>query len=286
MLPIEGTQEFATILCALQLICGPFLKYEHKSLVGDKAQLSVAIEAAVEYLQVEGEIVQKIIDAIYSEAEQPTDLGTTQYPLIEYIARLSTRHALQEGTGVSFHFFVLHSGMCQFLTQQQRVAAWVTTCLLTDQEKEDSKILARLMQSLTDSGNNLHSVHLLSFFRLHRSAEHSTEPASFNFVSDYSGVSQQELILQQCIQDQELNWRDLSLDKYPLEFLFTLLETYSQPLKLLATIPPFSLHKLLESTTEQRFPTAISILKLVLAPFLNENSYSTQLVCFVFASVC
>jgi hypothetical protein len=168
------------------------------------------------------------------------------------------------------------------------VVAWVCTILLGN--KGDSEIAKQLANKCHLLGVNIHSLHLVAFFGdeyqaacLANSQVNSYNtgmlPSYLSVLSDNS-ISKQELILQHCIQGSELNWEDTGLNFFPLDFVFSLVETYYQPLKLLSTIPPLALFHLLESATRDRFSSAINILELALVlQFVSqEATHANQVV--------
>ncbi len=91
-------------------------------------------------------------------------------------------------------------------------------------------------------GFNAHSKHLLAYF----SSKVSSTPQYF-IQKDLELFSKQELLLQQTLRDEELDWEALATDKafpYSLDFLFKLLSISSKPLKIIFTISPSALFEL------------------------------------------
>jgi hypothetical protein len=197
------------------------------------------------------------------------------------------------GNDISFYLFVTHSQTCQWLPQVQRVVAWVCTVLL-DKNDEEASRLAVKCQLL---GVNVHSLHLVTFF----GEEYQTAcmvnsqidgnnkgmPPSYLSTPGDNSISKKELIMQHCIQGSELSWEDIGLGFFPLDFVFSLVETYHQPLKLLSTIPPSPLFHLLESATRDRYTSAVSIIeRALLVQFGRNSSHSRILVSKLIVCLC
>ncbi len=202
-------------------------------------------------------------------------------PLHARIARQCVRKIRKNGddiqADIGFLQFITNSHTGQWLPQVQRVVSWICTILVNDPKAQGD--YASACQLL---GCNIHSLHLVSFFReeyenavasaqlqLHQEELSGMLPSYLAVVAD-SSISKQELILQQCIQGSELSWEDMhSLGLFSLEFLCTLVEAYFQPLKILCVLPPATLFHLLESATKEKYPIAISILEASLTSFIS-----------------
>ncbi len=127
-----------------------------------------------------------------------------------------------------------------------------TVILSPEQRKKIGNTL--LVQKFRQKGHgiNSHSLHLLNFFgEVHDS---KAELPSFSFIEYDSSMRRQQLILNQCIQQSELNWSDLhhewQLFPHSLEFLMHLLQTYYQPFKLIMCISTHSLYNLLRNSKD------------------------------------
>lgn len=187
---------------------------------------------------------------------------------------------------ISFFLFVTNSVTCQWLPQVQRVVAWVHTLTSFEDRGLSAEKFSSQCQLL---GTNIHSLHLVAFFgeeyqdasnRNDQLEESAGMLPSFLAVPSDTSVSKQELVLQQCVQGSELNWENIELGIFTLDFLLSLVKTYYQPLKLLATIPSASLFHLLEGATKETYADAISIIERHLRPF-SQNSVllSNKIVC-------
>lgn len=164
------------------------------------------------------------------------------------------------------------------------MVAWINT--LTDLDEKNAMNIAMKCQQL---GCNTHSLHLIAFFGEEYIAASNVNvkleesgtwaPPSYLSMPSDSSISKQDLILQQCVQGIELSWEDADLGFFTLDFLLMLVETYYQPLKLLATIPCASLFHLLESATKERYLCAVEVLARHLRPFSDkEVTISNQIV--------
>ncbi len=172
---------------------------------------------------------------------------------VYYTGQFSDRFELD----VPFMTFVSHSTVCQFLPQQERIVAWIHMAML--KSKSDKEIVLPLMRMMKESFSSvhIHSLHLLA----HLQTKHSTSPSvishAYSFIGQDPSIDQQQLILQQCIQGNELDWNTLVKDwqifPHSLEFLMKILMVYPQPLKVLSTISLLSLHHMFENTTVGRF---------------------------------
>lgn len=151
---------------------------------------------------------------------------------------------------IPFDMFVRETPLCQFLPQQERIEAWIRSVLLPSLEREDQSSRWWTLvkdKSITENfalqnrGCNVHSTHLLAYMRSQTEALPVVEEPSYVFVQRDSSVDDEELLLQQCIQCNELDWQGLNTTwaqrfPYSFEYLANLLVVYHQPLKLLSLL--------------------------------------------------
>jgi hypothetical protein len=149
--------------------------------------------------------------------------------------------------------------MCQFLAQKERIEAWIQS-VLCQHNTLRSSITGYFTDRKKGEGRNIHSLHLLSFMRNpHKDAKEIQEikEPSYSYMKRDISVSEEQLLLQQCMQGNELDWASLSkkwnIFPYSLEFLMNLLRVYPQPLKLLMMISHTSLYNIFETATMDRF---------------------------------
>lgn len=172
---------------------------------------------------------------------------------------------------ISFYDFVVLSITCQWLPQNLRVEAWIRTILLKNINKEflQSRDLIISKFYKNHQFNNEHSPHLIPFMIIDEEKE--LNPCFSYLEIDYSS-NYQDLILQQCIQDCELNWDDLehkwNTFPFSLEFLMNLIWIYHQPLKLLFLISKLNIFRILENVKKEKFPKVIEKLE----NFLNDKN--------------
>lgn len=153
----------------------------------------------------------------------------------EYVSRQSS----EIWQDVSFASFVRLCPACQWVSQELRIELWLRTIYFQFKKKRlpfDSMAVK--------STNNVHSLHLMEYF----DDETPVVPPSYRGF-DGDEVYQQDIILQRCSKSEELGWKVIQEQwgqfPYSANYLLALVQSYSQPLKLLVNISEISLHNVL-----------------------------------------
>jgi hypothetical protein len=121
------------------------------------------------------------------------------------------------------------------------------------------------------TGFNLHTFNALTYFCSKR--DNRSTDASYVFVTRDESMDAEQLLLQQCMQGNDLDWSRLSREwqvfPYSLHSLMQLLEVYPYPLKLLSLFPPSSLLRLMETATPTNYPIVFHRLALLVSQKRN-----------------
>lgn len=199
-----------------------------------------------------------------SNSELLQYLGTLQFSLVSHLVLVDVcwEHVFSDKTvDVPFYDFTKSSHMCQWLPQDLRIIAWVRTFM-------PYKVHATSISNTSSTHSNVHTLHLVAFFIDQTEKKLAKDVPAYTFVeADYS-INEQELLLQQCIQGNDLNWGDLhykwSIFPYSLDYLMKLILIYPQPLKLLACMSTASLFRILENLKRERFSAQVARLRVSL----------------------
>jgi len=143
---------------------------------------------------------------------------------------------------VTFEQFVCNQPLCEWLSQRHRIEAYVRSVLM---DPENPPLHLFPEWQVKDPfvthfplGFNVHSLNLYTYFRMETDRRPPIDIPSYQGTVKDVIVSNEEMLLQTCIQQQELNWAEVSSQwrtfPYGVDFLMTLLSFYHQPLKLLA----------------------------------------------------
>jgi hypothetical protein len=164
-----------------------------------------------------------------------------------------------------------------------RIEYWIRTVLLDEESNKDNQLLVYHPKADTVRGRNLHSLHLLQFLFPKYDPKIARELPSFVYLETDNSIDEQEMILQQCIQGNELNWGSLAYKwnsfSFSLDYLMKLVRVYHQPLKLLSVISPSSLFRLLENLKKERFYHETATLK---SQIKNELAMTLVILTFLF----
>ena len=186
--------------------------------------------------------------------------------------------------GISFATFVENTPVCQFLTQTRCVQAWLASVFKDVLNVSDINAIPIYASSDT------HTKHLLAIFN-HQPPKLSPQylvttgglevflllmlrpsspsspflpppspsPASILIIF-FQSLNLQELMLQQSVMKEELNWNTLPSNRqfpFSLDYQMKLISVNHQPMKILLSIPPKSLYELLEGISNRRFGSSI-----------------------------
>eukprot|EP00667_Euglena_gracilis_P000022 EG_transcript_22 len=206
--------------------------------------------------------------------------------LHEGITVLCLNHVLENAEleqDVTFEQFVCGMPLCEWLSQRLRVEAYTRSVLMADDtppadvfgdwEWKDS-LVARY-----PPGFNVHSLSLFAYFRLESDWRAPIEAPSYQGTVKDVIVSHEEMLLQTCIQRQELNWADVASQwrtfPYGVDFLMTLLSVYHQPLKLLANCGRKNLFHMMENISPVTHSAVLQRLRFLLS---DRNAQSLALI--------
>jgi hypothetical protein len=205
-----------------------------------------------------------------AELQSPEDFPS----FYEYIVRLCylflvTRNERGSDCSldISFQRFSLGVPLTQFLSQQDRIEAWLRTVILPQLGLE-------IKLSITDKFKkrmgwfNVHSHHLMAFMRSAKDARQQVEAPSYSFIPRDSSLNLEELLLQQSIQKNELDWNavitDWKIFPHSLNYLMDLLLVYPFQLKILFSMSPITLYHTLENATKERYDLVLPKLEALL----------------------
>eukprot|EP00667_Euglena_gracilis_P000023 EG_transcript_23 len=195
----------------------------------------------------------------YSEKRDP-DTPIT----VRDLARLCQSyvvHCLRYDYDVDLPFdeFIHHIPVCQFLSQRQRIRAWLVNVIGDVLYKEsDIDVATQYTMLQVPDGNNTHTNYLLTYFvdvewfRTHKSVPMYLKVNSTEFELE-------ELIVQRAAEMEELSWEALRSKTFPknLDFLMDLLSLYPYPLKVLCCVAERKLFVNLLQANNPRFRHAL-----------------------------
>ncbi len=166
---------------------------------------------------------------------------------------------------ISFASFVRLCPACQWVSQELRVELWLRTIYLQFKKEK-----LQLESMVVKSSNNVHSLHLMEYF----DDEAPVAPPSYRGF-DGDELYQQDIILQRCSKSEELGWKVIQEQwgqfPYSANYLLALVQSYSQPLKLLLNISEISLHNVLSGVGKtQEYVHSFQHLKASLSTAWNE----------------
>ncbi|KAL6063483.1 CAZy families GT2 protein (Fragment), variant 3 [Balamuthia mandrillaris] len=162
---------------------------------------------------------------------------------------------------ISFEMFIRESTVCQILPQPERIASWLASVLF----EGDTSAAKEVVQLALKTAPLVHSQHLLAYMESDNhwakdpSEDHPSvqEILSYGYVGHDSSMDKQELLFQQSLLGNELDWNTLAsewkLFPHSLDFLMKLLLVYPYNLKLLSCVSNASLFQLLENATVHRY---------------------------------
>ena len=163
----------------------------------------------------------------------------------ERLAFLASAVARRQGfaSDVPFSVFVSHTPLCEWLCMSDRVEAYVRSVLGYGQP--DVHFVHQYGHR-----SNIITTDLLRYF-CDRHWETDVGGPAYTSLGSESLCAKKDMALQICIQQEELNWKQLSMEwrnfPYSMAVLLTLLQAYDQPLKLLSLLPPQTVFKLFEN---------------------------------------
>lgn len=235
-----------------------------------------------------------------SQSKEQADETGSNASLALYIVRLCVdyTHAHQH-TGmnedIGFYDFCLNSFLCQWLPQSMRVEAWIRTVLLSSKSPNLDKLITCTYAAI--GHGNTHTLHLLAFLgeRANNKIALVDQSPAYSYLEFDNSINDQDLILQQCTQNNELNWNDLSYKwfnfPFSMNFLMSLLHAYHQPMKLLLLLSPLEIFRILENISVQSYATEIECMQEIVEVteqmvafqhivciICNSNSFFTYLI--------
>jgi hypothetical protein len=254
----------------LNLIFGPVIKFK---MVSSSKIFTEPIETMNKSKTgFHPRVLQSVLKFIFQpktaskeDSEQEQEEEEEENPLGAFIVNACRQYIEREhdySNDISFYYFSQHCKVMQWLSQDLRIEHWLRMVLRVS---EDDPTLAVRSHCGKNQGLNVHSPHLIQFMEEKRDSESlkNADDPSYSFVEKDRSIVPRELLLQQSIQCNELNWGDLSRVIFPfsLEFLMSLLSTYHQPVKLLSILPKNVIFDFFVTVKKNRFPLVVSRLK-------------------------
>jgi hypothetical protein len=124
------------------------------------------------------------------------DLWQENQSLLECLCKLCVDYVYQNTLedDVPFATFVKAVSVCQFVPQDVRIEMWIRHVIL----KDAGELLDEwVVRHFPTPGSNLHSIHILTYFA---AAKDSANTPSYAYMVQDGSISEQELLLQQCMQ--------------------------------------------------------------------------------------
>jgi hypothetical protein len=274
----------------MRLLFGSLMKLKYIEYIeqDNPLRLHQLLQEQSQGVDVSPNVIEDVIGFVWDLVrEDPQDFKRIEEcaTLHEFVVTCCYRFVLKTdgSSDVTFEKFVQTVPLCQFLTQQHRVEAWLRTVLLPSIGVFTDDSITGMFRKKS-GWINIHSHHLLKFMRSIKDPHPPVDAPCYGYVPKDSSLNLEELLLQQSIQKNELDWNMLCTDwhtfPHSLNFLMNLLLVNPAKLKILFSMSPIALYQTLENATRERYELVLSNLEMLLIDDQLSNFVSS--IIFVF----